>query len=131
MYPDNYSYTKQHEWAAVENDLATIGITDHAQSELGDIVYVDLPRPGDAAAAGKPIGSVESVKAVSEVFSPVTGEVVEANETLAEKPEKVNEDPHGEGWLVKVRISAPEELDGLLTASDYEAYLKQDGDGAD
>ena len=131
MYPDKYGYTKQHEWAVAESGLATIGITDHAQKELGDIVYVDLPRPGDAAAAGKPIGSVESVKAVSEVFSPVTGEVVESNQALADAPEKVNEDAHGEGWLVKIKLSAPEEMSRLLSAADYEAYLKEGGEGTD
>ncbi len=103
MYPDNYRYTKDHEWLTVEGDTATIGITHQAQSELGDIVYVDLPRPGDAVAADKTMGSVESVKAVSDIYSPLTGEVVEVNESLADAPEKVNEDPHGEAWMVKVK----------------------------
>ena len=106
MYPDNYRYTKEHEWIVVAGDIATIGITDYAQKELGDIVYVDLPREGDAVAAGKAMGSVESVKAVSDVYSPVTGEVVEANTTLAEAPEKVNQDPHGDAWMVKVKLAS-------------------------
>ena|SRR5688500_8291589 len=123
MYPDHFHYTKEHEWVSVEGEIGTIGITDHAQHELGDIVYVDLPRVGDAAAQGKTIGSVESVKAVSDIYSPVSGEVVEINEMLTEKPEKLNEDPHGAAWLVKVRLSAPGEIKGLLTAADYRSYL--------
>ena len=124
MYPENYRYTKEHEWVIVEGETVTIGITDHAQQELGDIVYVDLPQPGDAVAFSKTLGSVESVKAVSDIYSPVTGEVIEVNETLADAPEKVNEDPHGEAWMVKVKLSAPEEIVNLLTASEYEAYLE-------
>ncbi len=124
MYPDNYRYSKEHEWVAVEGDVATIGITDHAQEELGDIVYVDLPHAGDAVAAGKSMGSVESVKAVSDIYSPVTGEVTAINEALADAPEKVNEDPHGAAWMVKVKMSKPEEIDGLLTVADYQSYLE-------
>lgn len=124
MYPENYRYTKDHEWVVVDNGIATIGITDYAQKELGDIVYVDLPRPGDAVVAGKSMGSVESVKAVSDVYSPVTGEVVEVNTALAEAPEKVNQDPHGEAWMVKVKLSAPEEIDRLLTAAEYQSYIE-------
>jgi glycine cleavage system H protein len=123
MYPDHFHYTREHEWVSVEGDIGTIGITDHAQHELGDIVYVDLPRISDVAAQGKTIGSVESVKAVSDIYSPVSGEVVEINEILTEKPEKLNEDPHGGAWLVKVRLSAPGEIKGLLTAADYRSYL--------
>ncbi|MCP5112199.1 MAG: glycine cleavage system protein GcvH [bacterium] len=125
MYPENYRYTKDHEWLTVEGDTATIGITHHAQSELGDIVYVDLPRPGDAVAADKTMGSVESVKAVSDIYSPLTGEVVEVNEGLADAPEKVNEDPHGEAWMVKVKLSKPGELDNLMSAADYKAYIEK------
>jgi glycine cleavage system H protein len=123
MYPDHFHYTREHEWVSIEGEIGTIGITDHAQHELGDIVYVDLPRIGDVAAQGKTIGSVESVKAVSDIYSPVSGEVVEINETLTEKPEKLNEDPHGAAWLLKVRLSAPGEIKGLLTAADYRSYL--------
>ncbi len=124
MYPENYRYSKEHEWIVVDGDIATIGITDHAQKELGDIVYVDLPQPGDAVAAGKTMGSVESVKAVSDLFSPVTGEVTEINESLADAPEKVNEDPHGDAWLVKAKMSAPAEIENLISAADYQKYIE-------
>jgi glycine cleavage system H protein len=123
MYPENFRYTKEHEWVSVDGDTGTIGITDHAQAELGDIVYVDLPRVGAVAAKGKTIGSVESVKAVSDIYSPVSGEVVAVNELLATNPEKLNEDPHGNAWLVKVRLSATDELSNLLSASDYQTYI--------
>ncbi len=123
MYPDNYRYTKEHEWVLVEGDTGTVGITFHAQKELGDIVYVDLPKPGDAVAQGKTIGSVESVKAVSDIYSPISGEVVAANEELATAPEKLNEDPHGAAWLIKIRLSAPEEITNLMSAADYQAYI--------
>jgi glycine cleavage system H protein len=123
MYPADLKYTKEHEWVRVEGDTGTIGITDHAQQELGDIVFVDLPKPGAHVAQGKPLGSVESVKAVSDIYSPVTGEVVEINEALAEAPEKINSDPHGEAWLVKIRMTAPRELDPLMAAADYESYI--------
>jgi glycine cleavage system H protein len=122
-YPENFRYTKEHEWILVEGDTGTIGITNHAQKELGDIVYVDLPKPGAAVEAGKALGSVESVKAVSDIYSPVSGEVVEVNELLATAPEKLNEDPHGAAWLVRIRLSNPAELDGLMSAADYQAYL--------
>ena len=125
MYPENYRYSKDHEWLNVEGDIATIGITHHAQSELGDIVYVDLPRPGDAVAADKTMGSVESVKAVSDIYSPVTGEVTEANESLADAPEKVNEDPHGEAWMVKIKLSKPEEINNLMSAAEYQTYIEK------
>ena len=122
-YPDNFRYTKEHEWILVEGGTGTVGLTFHAQKELGDIVYVDLPKPGAAVEAGKPLGSVESVKAVSDIYAPVSGEVVEVNELLASAPEKLNEDPHGAAWLVKIRLSNPAELDGLLSAADYQAYV--------
>ena len=123
MYPEKYRYTKEHEWVLVEGDTGTMGITFHAQKELGDIVYVDLPKLGANVEQGKTLGSVESVKAVSDIYSPVSGEVVEANEELAKTPEKLNEDPHGSAWLVKIRLSAPEEIKHLLTAADYQAYI--------
>jgi glycine cleavage system H protein len=104
-------------------DAATVGITDHAQEELGDIVYVDLPKPGAHVEQGKTLGSVESVKAVSDVYSPVTGEIAEVNQALADAPETLNTDPHGAGWLVKIRISSPAELDSLLSAEDYRSYV--------
>jgi glycine cleavage system H protein len=124
MYPEEFRYTKEHEWVTVCGEIATIGITDYAQQQLGDIVYVDLPRVGDAVMAGKTMGSVESVKAVSDIYSPVTGEVVEANAALAEAPEKVNQDPHGEAWLVKVKLADPEEINRLLSAAEYQAYVE-------
>ncbi len=123
MYPENFRYTKEHEWVLVEGDAATVGITDHAQEELGDIVYVDLPKPGAAVEQGKALGSVESVKAVSDIYSPVSGEVTEANPALADAPETLNTDPHGAGWLVKIKMSSPAEAGSLLTAEDYRSYV--------
>ena len=123
MYPDDYRYTKEHEWVLVEGDTATVGITFHAQKELGDIVYVDLPKAGARVEKGKPLGTVESVKAVSEVFSPVSGEVSAINELLANAPEKLNEDPHGAAWLVRIELSNPDEVKGLLTAAQYQAFV--------
>ena len=122
-YPQDLHYTKEHEWIRAEGDVGTIGITHHAQKELGDIVYVDLPKVGAHVEQGKSLGSVESVKAVSDIYSPVSGEVVEINETLAQSPEKLNEDPHGAAWLVKIRLSAPDEMKQLLSAADYQAYV--------
>ena len=122
-YPKELRYTKEHEWVRVEGGVGTIGITDHAQEELGDIVYVDLPKVGEQLEQGKSLGSVESVKAVSDIYSPVSGEVVEVNESLATAPEKVNQDPHGAAWLVKVRLSAPEQVKALMPASEYESYI--------
>src|SRR5215475_8929507 len=123
MYPENLRYTKEHEWVLVEGGIGTIGITFHAQKELGDIVYVDLPKPGTKLEQGKAIGSVESVKAVSDIYSPVSGEVMEVNEALTTTPEKLNEDPHGEAWLVKIKLSVPAEVETLLTAADYQSYI--------
>jgi len=123
MYPDNFRYTKEHEWVRAEGDSATIGITNHAQEELGDIVYVDLPKPGTHIEQGKSLGSVESVKAVSDVYAPVSGEVLEINPLLAEAPEKLNEDPHGAAWLVKVKLANPSEVPNLMSAADYQSYI--------
>jgi glycine cleavage system H protein len=122
-YPDNYSYTKEHEWALVEGDTATIGITYHAQHELGDIVYVDLPKMGATIEKGGTIGSVESVKAVSDIYSPVSGEVVGVNDSLAAAPEKLNDDPHGDAWLIKLRMTSPDQIKNLLSAKDYQEYV--------
>jgi glycine cleavage system H protein len=122
-YPDTYKYTKEHEWVHVEGEIGTVGITDHAQSELGDIVFIELPKPGAKINKGETFGSVESVKAVSDIYSPVSGEVTEVNETLFSNPEKLNEDPHGNAWLAKVKLSAPAEINGLLSAADYESYI--------
>src|SRR5260370_41793048 len=123
-YPDNFRYTKEHEWVRVEGETGVVGITFHAQKELGDIVYVDLPKPGTLVEQGKTIGSVESVKAVSDIFSPVSGEVTAANELLATSPEKLNEDPHGEAWLVKIKLSAPAQVEKLLSAAEYQTYIE-------
>jgi glycine cleavage system H protein len=123
MYPENFRYTKEHEWVRVDGDVGTVGITDHAQQELGDIVYVDLPKPGTRVSQGSTLGSVESVKAVSDVYAPVSGEVTGINPALADAPEKLNADPHGEAWLVKIRLSAPAELEKLMSAADYQAYI--------
>jgi glycine cleavage system H protein len=129
MYPSNFRYSKEHEWVRVENGIAVVGITDHAQKELGDIVYVDLPKVGARLEQGKNLGSVESVKAVSDIFAPVSGEVTEINETLAATPEKLNEDPHGAAWLVKIKLSAPDEVNRLLSAEDYQKYVGAEGSG--
>jgi glycine cleavage system H protein len=123
MYPTNFRYTKEHEWVRVEGGIAVVGITDHAQKELGDIVYVDLPKVGARLEKGKTLGSVESVKAVSDIYAPVSGEVAEINEILSTTPEKLNEDPHGAAWLVKIKLSAPDEVDPLLSAEDYQNYV--------
>lgn len=123
MYPENYRYTKEHEWVSAEGDTGAIGITHHAQNELGDIVYVDLPKIGATLSQGQTMGSVESVKAVSDIYAPVSGEVLEVNELLAQSPEKLNEDPHGAAWLVRVRLSSAAELSALMTAADYQSYI--------
>jgi glycine cleavage system H protein len=122
-YPEHFVYTKEHEWVNAAGDTATVGITNHAQHELGDIVYVDLPKIGAHIEQGKTLGSVESVKAVSDIYAPISGEVTEINETLTAAPEKLNEDPHGAAWLVKVKMSAPDEIKKLLSAADYQTYV--------
>lgn len=129
MYPTNFRYTKEHEWVRVDGDIAVVGITDHAQKELGDIVYVDLPKPGVRLEQGKTLGSVESVKAVSDIYAPVFGEVVEVNEALSTTPEKLNEDPHGSAWLAKIKLSAPDEVNRLLSAEDYQKYVGAEESG--
>ena len=123
MYPEDFRYTKEHEWVSVAGDVGSIGITDHAQHELGDIVYVDLPKVGASVTKGSALGSVESVKAVSDIYAPVSGEVVEVNQALSDRPEQLNEDPHGAAWLVKLRLSEPDEIKDLLSAEDYRKYI--------
>lgn len=123
-YPTNLKYSAEHEWVESLGEAATVGITDHAQHALGDIVFVDLPRAGSAVEAGKPCGSVESVKAVSEIFSPVTGEVMEVNADLADHPEIVNQDPHGKGWMIKVKLSGAGLSPDLMDAAKYEELVK-------
>ena len=122
-YPETFRYTKEHEWAHVEGGLVTIGITDHAQKELGDIVYVDLPKVGARLEKGGTLGSVESVKAVSDIYSPIPGEVAEINELLSSSPEKLNEDPHGAAWLIKLKADSEEELKALMSAAEYQEYV--------
>lgn len=125
--PKDLKYSKTHEWLQIDGDIVTIGITDHAQAELGDVVYLDLPEPGRILSQDAPFGEVESVKAVSELFSPVSGEVVAANTEIAEKTEAVNEDPYGSGWLIKVKLADPSELTHLLDANDYVQFSEQGG----
>jgi glycine cleavage system H protein len=125
MYPEENLYSKDHEWILVQGDIGTIGITDYAQHELGDVVYVDLPEVGDTFEANEPFGSVESVKAVSEIFSPVSGEVIEVNSKLEETPELVNESPHQKAWMIKIRIANPDELKELLNAEGYQEYIQE------
>jgi len=121
--PEGLYYSKDHEWLRVEGETGTVGITDHAQHSLGDVVYVELPKTGESFAAHDTFGSVESVKAVSELFLPVAGEVTEVNESLADEPEKVNTDPYGDGWMLRVKLSNRGEVDSLLSAAEYEDYI--------
>ncbi len=126
MYPKDLLYSKEHEWVRVEEDLCTLGITQFAQDELGEVVYVELPEAGASFDAGDEIGSLESVKAVAEVYTPVTGEIVAVNEKLEDAPETVNEDPHASGWLVTIRLANPGELDKLMDADTYEKLAQSD-----
>jgi glycine cleavage system H protein len=125
MYPEKYLYSKDHEWISIQDNIGTIGITEFAQHELGDVVYVDLPEVGDAFDSGEPFGSIESVKAVSEVFCPISGEIVEVNPKLEPNPELINQSPHENAWMIKVRITNPAELKELLSAQEYEEYLQE------
>ena len=122
--PEDLHYSKDHEWVRVDGDVAIIGITDYAQNSLGDVVYVELPKAGEEFLANEPFGSVESVKAVSEVFTPIAGTVAQINESLADEPETVNSDPYGSGWMVRMKMSNPAEVDSLLTAAEYEDFTK-------
>jgi glycine cleavage system H protein len=126
--PEDLHYSKDHEWVRVDGDIAIIGITDYAQNSLGDVVYVELPKSGDKFSASESFGSVESVKAVSEVFTPVSGAVQQVNESLADLPEKVNSDPYGEGWMIRIQMSNPSEVDSLLTAAEYEDFTKAESE---
>ena len=128
MYPEDLRYSKEHEWISGDGDVRAIGITHHAQVELGDIVYVELPEVGSVIEADGPLGTVESVKAVSELFCPVTGEIVEINIELKERPETINQDPYKKGWIVKLKLSKPSEVEGLMTAADYRKYLSENRD---
>lgn len=125
-YPTELLYTKDHEWIRVDESTGTIGITDHAQKELGDIVFVELPKVGDRVTVKESFGTVESVKAVSEIYSPVSGEVIAVNPKLQNRPELLNADPHGEAWLIRVKVDDRRETDGLMSGEEYEAYLKEE-----
>ena len=124
MYPSEYRYTREHEWLKIEDDICTLGVTDFAQSELGEVVFVELPEIGHVFDAGDEIGTIESVKAVAEVYTPVAGEIVEINDTLKDDPQSVNEDPHGDGWLVKLRFSSSN-FDDMMDAEAYQAYTQE------
>jgi glycine cleavage system H protein len=126
--PEDLHYSKDHEWVRVDGDQAIIGITDYAQNSLGDVVYVELPKAGEGFAANEPFGSVESVKAVSEVFTPIAGAVVTINESLADEPESVNSDPYGQGWMIRLKMANPGEVDSLLTAAEYEDFTKAESE---
>jgi len=121
--PKDLLYTEEHEWVLVENGIATIGITDYAQGELGDIVFIELPSAGDEVKQMEPFGTIEAVKAVSDLFSPVNGEISEVNELLQDQPELINQEPYDKGWMIKVKLSEPSEIDSLLKASDYEDQI--------
>lgn len=126
--PEDLHYSKDHEWVRVDGDQAIIGITDYAQNSLGDVVYVELPKAGEEFAANEPFGSVESVKAVSEVFTPIAGAVVAINESLADEPETVNTDPYGAGWMIRLKMANPGDIDSLLTAAEYEDFTKAESE---
>ncbi|HOI45602.1 MAG TPA: glycine cleavage system protein GcvH [Candidatus Aminicenantes bacterium] len=124
MYPDEFGYTKEHEWIKVEGGEAIVGITDFAQHQLGDIIYVELPETGTTLATHQTIGTIESVKSVSDIYSPIAGDIIAVNEELNRTADLVNKDPHGKGWIVRLRIKDPAELAGLMSAADYEKYLE-------
>ncbi len=124
-FPDDLKYTREHEWLLVEGNVATVGITEFAQEQLGDVVFVELPAVGDKVTKDEAMGVVESVKAVSDVYAPVSGEVTEVNDDLPESTELVNEDPYGDGWMVKIQLSDPTDLDDLMTAAEYEQFVTE------
>jgi glycine cleavage system H protein len=124
MYPSEYLYSREHEWVRVDDDVCVLGITEFAQAELGEVVFVELPEIGQVFDSGDELGTIESVKAVAEVYTPVAGEVIEVNESVTDDPELLNEDPHGEGWLIKLRFSSASDLKDLMNAEQYEEYVK-------
>jgi glycine cleavage system H protein len=124
MYPSEYLYSREHEWVRVDDDVCILGITEFAQAELGEVVFVELPEIGQVFDSGDELGTIESVKAVAEVYTPVAGEVIEVNEAVSDDPELLNEDPHGEGWLIKIRFSSASDLKDLMNAEKYEEYVK-------
>jgi glycine cleavage system H protein len=125
-FPDELKYTEEHEWVLIEDDIVTIGISDFAQHQLGDVVFVELPEIGDSLEAGKPFGVVESVKAVSDVYAPVSGEVIEVNSDLPDEPELLNSSPYEDGWMVKLKLNDPAELDDLMDAAAYQEFVEED-----
>jgi glycine cleavage system H protein len=125
MYPSNFRFTKEHEWIDLKGGTAAVGITDYAQKELGDVVFVELPKVGAKLNAGQSLGTVESVKAVSEIYAPASGEVTETNAKLADSPELINSDPHGAAWLIKLKLSKPDEVQSLMDAASYQAYISE------
>src|SRR3990170_289226 len=125
-FPQDLKYTKEHEWVKVDGDIATIGITDYAQDSLGDVVYVELPQEGGSVTKNEPFGVVESVKAVSDLYSPVSGTVAEVNDAIGDSPEAVNDDPYGDAWMIKVQLSNKDELNDLLTADEYQKYIEEE-----
>lgn len=124
-HPSDRKYSNEHEWVLVDGDVATIGVSDFAQDQLGEVVYIDLPSQGDTVIAGDTFGEIESVKSVSELFAPLSGEVIEVNESLEDSSETVNADPHGEGWMIKVRMSDTAELDELMSAEEYDTFVTE------
>ena len=124
-HPSDRVYSKEHEWVVVDGDVATVGISDFAQDQLGEVVYVDLPSEGDSLTAGDSFGEIESVKSVSELFAPLSGEILEVNSALTDSPEIVNSNPHGDGWMIKVRVDDESDLAGLLSAEDYDAFITE------
>ena len=124
--PEELKYTREHEWVSIENGVATVGITDHAQGELGEVVFVELPAAGDSVDKGEPFGVVESTKAVSDIYSPLPGDVAEVNDDLPDSPEMVNEDPYGDGWMVKLTIADGADLDELMTAEEYRKFVEDE-----
>ncbi|MBM4270158.1 MAG: glycine cleavage system protein GcvH [Deltaproteobacteria bacterium] len=123
--PEDLKYTREHEWVSIEENVATVGITDHAQEQLGEVVFVELPGVGDRVEKSEPFGVVESTKAVSDIYAPLTGEVTEVNDDLPDSPELVNEDPYGDGWMVKITIGEDTDLDDLMTAEEYRQYIEE------
>ena len=122
-FPDNLRYTEEHEWISIEGDHALIGVTDYAQSELGDVVFVELPEAGGSVEQGSVFGTIEAVKTVSDLYAPVSGEIVEVNPDLADKPELVNQSPYGDGWMIRIKVAKPDELEGLMDAAHYQEHI--------
>jgi len=125
-FPEDLKYTKEHEWVLIEGGTATVGITDYAQDQLGDIVFVELPAVGDKVSKEDAFGVVESVKAVSDIYAPLSGKVIEVNDDLPDDPEMLNEDPYGDGWIIKIELTDPEEVEDLMTSAEYEQYVAEE-----